>query len=182
MDNVGEEGKGGVCSSSGGVLSRTPCVYSRNRSNRSLCVYMRRQCMLSNGTVNPSVNGVQAQPTPLPRCGVGRERPRHPSHHDPTSQPTPTACRKGKGSVFKSHTKLNKKPVKLRKLDYAEKHGYIKVRPSVPSVDPSNPSMHPFVPPSIHAVTMPYDADDGRLTHPPLPLHHRCHFPHPRAW
>jgi len=38
------------------------------------------------------------------------------------------ACRKGKGSVFKSHTKLNKNPVKLRKYDYAEKHGYIKVR------------------------------------------------------
>lgn len=36
------------------------------------------------------------------------------------------ACRKGKGSVFKSHTKLNKNPVKFRKLDYAEKTGYVK--------------------------------------------------------
>ncbi|GAB5037122.1 60s ribosomal protein [Nannochloropsis oceanica] len=35
-------------------------------------------------------------------------------------------CRKGKGGIFKSHIKLNKNPVKLRKLDYAEKHGYIK--------------------------------------------------------
>ncbi|TFJ80820.1 hypothetical protein NSK_007820 [Nannochloropsis salina CCMP1776] len=35
-------------------------------------------------------------------------------------------CRKGVGGIFKSHTKLNKNPVKLRKLDYAEKHGYIK--------------------------------------------------------
>jgi large subunit ribosomal protein L8e len=35
-------------------------------------------------------------------------------------------CRKGRGTVFTSHTRLNKGPVKLRKLDYAERHGYIK--------------------------------------------------------
>ena len=35
-------------------------------------------------------------------------------------------CRKGKGTVFTSNTRLNKGPVKLRKLDYAERHGYIK--------------------------------------------------------
>jgi len=40
------------------------------------------------------------------------------------SLPLLPACRKGKGGIFKSHTKLNKNPVKLRKLDYAEKHGY----------------------------------------------------------
>ncbi len=34
--------------------------------------------------------------------------------------------RKGKGSVFTSHTRLRKGPVKLRKLDYAERHGYIR--------------------------------------------------------
>lgn len=34
--------------------------------------------------------------------------------------------RKGKGSIFTSHTRLRKGPVKFRKLDYAERHGYIK--------------------------------------------------------
>mmetsp|Transcript_23618 Transcript_23618/g.73901 ORF Transcript_23618/g.73901 Transcript_23618/m.73901 type:complete len:258 (+) Transcript_23618:134-907(+) len=34
--------------------------------------------------------------------------------------------RKGKGSIFTAHTRLRKGSVKLRKLDYAEKHGYIK--------------------------------------------------------
>ena len=34
--------------------------------------------------------------------------------------------RKGKGTVFTSHTRLRKGPVKMRKLDYAERHGYIK--------------------------------------------------------
>ncbi len=34
--------------------------------------------------------------------------------------------RKGKGSVFTSHTRLRKGPVRLRKLDYAERHGYIR--------------------------------------------------------
>lgn len=36
------------------------------------------------------------------------------------------AQRKGAGSVFKSHTKHRKGAPKLRTLDYAEKHGYIK--------------------------------------------------------
>jgi hypothetical protein len=36
--------------------------------------------------------------------------------------------------VFKSHTKLNKKPVMLRKYDYAEKHGYVKVGPASPLI------------------------------------------------
>ena len=34
--------------------------------------------------------------------------------------------RKGAGSVFRSHTKHRKGAAKLRVLDYAEKHGYIK--------------------------------------------------------
>ena len=34
--------------------------------------------------------------------------------------------RKGKGSVFKAHTKHRKGAAKLRHLDYAERHGYIK--------------------------------------------------------
>lgn len=34
--------------------------------------------------------------------------------------------RKGKGSVFKAHTKHRKGAAKLRPLDYAERHGYIK--------------------------------------------------------
>lgn len=36
------------------------------------------------------------------------------------------ACRKGKGSVFKSHTRTRKGAVHLRKSDYAERHGYVK--------------------------------------------------------
>lgn len=35
--------------------------------------------------------------------------------------------RKGRGSVFKSHTTHRKGAVKLRSLDYAERNGYIKV-------------------------------------------------------
>ena len=34
--------------------------------------------------------------------------------------------RKGAGSIFRSHTKHRKGAAKLRVLDYAEKHGYIK--------------------------------------------------------
>ena len=34
--------------------------------------------------------------------------------------------RKGKGSVFKAHTKHRKGSAKLRSLDFAERHGYIK--------------------------------------------------------
>jgi large subunit ribosomal protein L8e len=34
--------------------------------------------------------------------------------------------RKGAGSVFRSHTKHRKGAAKLRVLDYAERHGYIK--------------------------------------------------------
>ena len=34
--------------------------------------------------------------------------------------------RKGHGSVFRSHTKHRKGAAKLRTLDYAERHGYIK--------------------------------------------------------
>lgn len=41
--------------------------------------------------------------------------------------------RKGKGSIFKSHTKKRKGAAKLRAVDYAERHGYIKVcRPHPP--------------------------------------------------
>jgi len=35
-------------------------------------------------------------------------------------------CRKGKGSVFKSHTRLRKGPAKLRRLDFSERTGYVK--------------------------------------------------------
>ena len=36
------------------------------------------------------------------------------------------AQRKGAGSVFRSHTKHRKGPPRLRALDFAERHGYIK--------------------------------------------------------
>lgn len=36
------------------------------------------------------------------------------------------AQRKGAGSVFKAHVKKRKGAAKLRPLDYAERHGYIK--------------------------------------------------------
>lgn len=36
------------------------------------------------------------------------------------------AQRKGAGSVFVAHTKNRKGAAKLRPLDYAERHGYIK--------------------------------------------------------
>jgi len=36
------------------------------------------------------------------------------------------ACRKGRGSVFKSHTHYRKGAAKLRSLDFAEREGYIK--------------------------------------------------------
>ena len=35
-------------------------------------------------------------------------------------------CRKGKNSIFRSHTRLRKGPVKMRKMDFAEKEGYVK--------------------------------------------------------
>ncbi|GMH77858.1 hypothetical protein TL16_g07563, partial [Triparma laevis f. inornata] len=35
-------------------------------------------------------------------------------------------CRKGKGGIFRSHTRTRKGAVKLRSFDYAEKHGYIR--------------------------------------------------------
>jgi len=35
-------------------------------------------------------------------------------------------ARKGKGTIFTSHTRLRKGPVKMRKMDYAEKEGYVK--------------------------------------------------------
>lgn len=36
------------------------------------------------------------------------------------------ACRKGRGSIFKSHTHRRKGAAKLRSLDFAEREGYIK--------------------------------------------------------
>jgi len=36
------------------------------------------------------------------------------------------AQRKGRGGIFKSHSKHRKGPAKLRPVDYAERHGYIK--------------------------------------------------------
>lgn len=35
--------------------------------------------------------------------------------------------RKGKGGIFKAHTKHRKGAAQLRSLDYAERHGYVKV-------------------------------------------------------
>jgi large subunit ribosomal protein L8e len=35
-------------------------------------------------------------------------------------------CRKGKGSVFRSHTCGREGPAKFKKLDFAERHGYVK--------------------------------------------------------
>jgi large subunit ribosomal protein L8e len=35
-------------------------------------------------------------------------------------------ARKGKNSIFTAHTRLRKGPVRLRKIDYAEKEGYVK--------------------------------------------------------
>lgn len=35
--------------------------------------------------------------------------------------------RKGRGSVFRAHTKHRKGAAKLRHIDFAERHGYIKV-------------------------------------------------------
>jgi len=35
-------------------------------------------------------------------------------------------CRKGKGTIFTAHTRLRKGPVRLRKIDFAEKEGYVK--------------------------------------------------------
>jgi len=35
-------------------------------------------------------------------------------------------CRKGKGSVFKSHTCGRAGPAKFKKLDFAERHGYVR--------------------------------------------------------
>lgn len=37
--------------------------------------------------------------------------------------------RKGRGSIFKTCRKRRKGAAKLRALDYAERHGYLKVRP-----------------------------------------------------
>jgi len=34
--------------------------------------------------------------------------------------------RKGRGSIFTAHTRLNKNPAQFRTLDYAERHGYIR--------------------------------------------------------
>lgn len=54
------------------------------------------------------------------------------------------AQRKGAGSVFRSHTKHRKGAPRLRSLDFAERHGYIKgvVRVSK-LIDPPN-TFHPF--------------------------------------
>lgn len=35
-------------------------------------------------------------------------------------------CRKGKGSVYRSHTHHRIAPAKFRRLDYLEKNGYIR--------------------------------------------------------
>jgi large subunit ribosomal protein L8e len=38
------------------------------------------------------------------------------------------SCRKGKGSVFKAHTHGRKGAVSMKRQDFAERHGYVKVR------------------------------------------------------
>lgn len=50
----------------------------------------------------------------------------HPSEPRSTMGKVIRGQRKGKGSIFTSHTRLRKGPVKFRKLDFAERHGYIK--------------------------------------------------------
>ena len=35
-------------------------------------------------------------------------------------------CRRGKGSIFRSHTCGREGAAKLKKLDFAERHGYVK--------------------------------------------------------
>lgn len=52
------------------------------------------------------------------------------------------AQRKGAGSVFVSHTKKRKGAPKLRSLDYAERHGYIK---GVVKVNNQRLCFHTFV-------------------------------------
>ena len=34
--------------------------------------------------------------------------------------------RKGRGSIFTAHTRLNKAPAKFRQLDFSERHGYVR--------------------------------------------------------
>ena len=51
---------------------------------------------------------------------------RVPPHQCATMGKVIRGQRKGKGGIFTSHTRLRKGPVKFRKLDYAERHGYIK--------------------------------------------------------
>jgi large subunit ribosomal protein L8e len=41
------------------------------------------------------------------------------------------AQRKGAGGIFTSHTTHRKGAAKFRVLDYAERHGYIKVSPLI---------------------------------------------------
>jgi len=36
------------------------------------------------------------------------------------------ACRKGKGGIFRSHTRTRLGAAKLRVLDYAEREGFVK--------------------------------------------------------
>merc|ERR1712100_307681 len=48
------------------------------------------------------------------------------SQHTDTMGRVIRGCRKGKGSVFRSHTHTRKGEAKHRTADYAERHGYIK--------------------------------------------------------
>jgi len=87
------------------VRGREKCTVYVVRDRGRKCVERTPKCIDCSALLLPFLT-----PSPLP--------PSLPS------LPLLLACRKGKGGIFKSHTKLNKNPVKLRKLDYAEKHGY----------------------------------------------------------
>ena len=67
--------------------------------------------------------------------------------------------RKGRGSIFRSHTKHRKGPAKLRALDYAERHGYIKVRSGRKMWHPCPP---PPPPPHTQGVVREIVHDPGR--------------------
>lgn len=54
--------------------------------------------------------------------------------------------RKGAGSVFRAHVKHRKGPAKLRAVDFAERHGYIKGIVKVRAAPLGRGTPHPGVP------------------------------------
>lgn len=62
--------------------------------------------------------------------------------------------RKGAGSVFKAHVKHRKGAAKLRHIDFAERHGYIK---GIVKVQRQSPGFKtPPPPPSVPADSLPH--------------------------